>query len=50
MQQRANTKRQETLKTSRGLIVLRTARLETVSKIYTTVLIELRIGPEIEIG
>ena len=48
MQLRANTKRRETSRISRGLIVLRTARLVTVPKIYTAVSIELRIDPETE--
>ena len=50
MQLRANAKRRETTRTSRGLMVPRTARLETVPKICTEVLIELRIGPEMETG
>ena len=45
MQLRVNAKRRETSRTIRGLIELRTARLDTVPNIYTTALIELRIGP-----
>ena len=50
MQLRVNAKRRETSRTIRGLIELRTARLDTVPNIYTTALIELRIGPETETG
>ena len=49
MQLRVNTKRQEISRISRGLIILRTSRLETVPKIYTIALIELRTGTETEI-
>ena len=50
MQLRANTKRRETSRTSRGLMNPRTARLETVPKICTTVSMDLRMGPETGIG
>ena len=50
MQLRVNAKRREISRTSRSLIEPRTARLDTVLNIYTITLIELRIGPETEIG
>ena len=50
MQLRVNAKRREISRTSRGLVVPRTARLETVPKICTTVSMEPRIGPVTETG